>query len=91
MKQLKIVADQYNSQFSVSQARFNESITLAPHSRIWLDKISMNILSSGGDGTYTIGAQTISFNPTNLPFTSLFKTFTIPAGTYSLPSLLGKI
>jgi len=93
MKQLKIVADQYNSQFSVSQARFNESITLAPHSRIWLDKISMNILSSGGDGTYILGAQTITFNPSKLPgtATSQYKTFTIPAGTYTLPALLAKI
>lgn len=93
MKQLKIVADQYNSQFSVSQARFNESITLAPHSRIWLDKISMNILSSGGDGAYILGAQTITFNPSKLPgsATSQYKTFTIPAGTYTLPALLAKI
>ena len=93
MKQLKIIADQYNSQSSVSQARFNESITLAPHSRIWLDKISMNIISSGGDGTYTIGAQTITFNPSKLPgtATSQYKTFTIDAGTYSLPELLALI
>ena len=93
MKQLKILADQYNSQFSVSQARFNESVTLAPHSRIWLDKISMNILSSGGDGTYIIGAQTITFNPNRLSgaYTSLFRTFTIPANTYSLPELLALI
>jgi hypothetical protein len=47
MKQLKIIADQYNSQTSVSQASFNESITIAPNSRIWLDKMSMNILSAG--------------------------------------------
>lgn len=93
MKQLKIIADQYNSQYSVSQARFNESITLAPHSRIWLDKISMNILSGGGNGTYTIGAQTISFNPSKLPGTasSQNKTFIINAGTYSLPELLALI
>ena len=90
MKQLKILADQYNSQYSVSQARFNESITLAPHSRIWLDKISMNIVQSGGDGTYTIGNQTITFNPSKLPgsATSQYKTFIIGAGTYSLPELL---
>ena len=93
MKQLKIIADQYNSQSSVSQARFNESITLAPKSRIWLDKISMNILSSGGDGTYTIGAQTITFCPNRLTGSaaSPYKTFAIPAGTYTLPQLLVKI
>ena len=93
MKQLKIIADQYNSQYSVSQATFNESITLAPHSRIWLDKISMNIVSSGGDGTYTIGNQTITFCPNKLPgsATSQYKNFVIPAGTYTLPALLTKL
>lgn len=93
MKQLKIIADQYDTQRSVSQARFNESITLAPHSRIWLDKISMNIVSSGGDGTYTIGAQTITFCPNKLPgsATSQYKDFIIPAGTYTLPDLLTKL
>ena len=90
MKQLKIIADQYNSKYSVSQARFNESITLAPHSRIWLDKISMNIISSGGNGTYTIGGQTIEFNPSKLPgsASSQIRSFIIDAGTYSLPELL---
>jgi hypothetical protein len=53
----------------------------------------MNILSSGGDGTYTIGAQTITFNPNRATGVAgaLYRTFTIPANTYTLPGLLGLI
>jgi len=93
MKQLKIIADEYNSQSSVSQASFNESITLEPHSRIWLDKISMNVISGGGNGNIVIGDQTITFSPNKItgPNSIPARSVIIPGGTYTLAELLGVI
>jgi hypothetical protein len=94
MKQLKIIASSYDSQVSVSQASFNESITIAPNSRIWLDKVSMNILSTGGNGDIIIQGQTITFNPdrtNSQTTTALFRSFVIPAGSYALSDLLAVI
>ena len=93
MKQLKIIADQYDSQYSVSRASFNESITIAPHSRIWLDKISMNVISGGGNGNIVIGDQTISFSPNKItgPNSIPSRSVVIPGGTYTLATLLGVI
>jgi hypothetical protein len=85
MKQLKVIKSTFNTaQTTIINASFNESITLEPNSRIWLDKLSMTILNGNTSGI-TIPQQVIqlSTNSTsddqNIPFRNII----IPAGTYS--------
>lgn len=85
MKQLKVIKSTFNSsQSSIINASFNESITLEPNSRIWLDKLSMTILSGDTTGI-TLPRQIIqlSTNSTsddqNIPFRNII----IPAKTYA--------
>lgn len=85
MKQLKVVKETLNTQnTSIIQASFNETITIAPNSRIFLDKLTMTVLSGNTSGI-SIPAQIIQFSPNHTSDTDNipFKTVVIPAGTYS--------
>jgi len=63
MKQLKIVKSQVDTKSPFFTASFTESISIPPDSKIWFDKISFNIVSSGPDGSIQLGEQTIAFAP----------------------------
>ena len=63
MKQLKIVQEEIDTANPFFTANFTESVTISPESRIWFDKISFNIISSGGDGSIELGAQTLQIAP----------------------------
>jgi len=63
MKQLKIVQEQVDSQNPFFVSNFTESITISPNSRIWLDKISFNVLPTGIDGEIELGPQVIQVAP----------------------------
>lgn len=85
MKQLKVIQKQVSSTNPFFTASFTESITISPNSRIWFDKISLNILSSGPDGQIEIGPQTILVAPNILgdPVLSQgYRTCYLAGGTY---------
>jgi hypothetical protein len=84
MKQLKIVTPLVNTNNPFFTANFTESITISPNSRIWFDKISFNIVSSGEGGTIQLGDQVIQMSPNvingpnSIPLIEVF----LPAATY---------
>ena len=63
MKQLKIVQPLVNTSNPFFVANFTESIEISPNSRIWFDKISFNIISSGPGGSIQLGDQTLLMSP----------------------------
>jgi hypothetical protein len=85
MKQLKVIKSTFDSQkTSIIKASFNESVTLESNSRIWLDKLSMTILSGNTTGI-VLPEQVIqlSTNSTSDAENIPFRTIIIPAGTYA--------
>ena len=67
MKQLKIVQDEIDTANPFFTANFTESVTISPDSRIWFDKISFNLISSGGDGSIELGEQILQIAPNIIP------------------------
>lgn len=89
MKQLKIVANDYNitNASGVININFNQTIDIAPYSSLALDKISMQI-NPLPTGQFVLQTdQTILLNPMNTASksggVSTTRTITLKAGRYS--------
>jgi len=81
MKQLKIVANQYNNENGLMTVNFNEQILVKPGSKIAMDKFSMDVTQKGITTGIVLSTQNIAVtcdDSTQNP-----RTVTIPAATYA--------
>lgn len=85
MKQLKIVVDEIDTANPFFTANFTETITISPDSRIWFDKISFNIISSGGDGSIQLGEQILQIAPNVItgPLSQGYRSIYLAPATYT--------
>ena len=80
MKQLKVIANEYNNENGLMQINFNEQILVKPGSRIALDKFSMDVTNAGTTSNIVLAAQNISVNCDST--TQNPRIVSIAAGTY---------
>ena len=84
MKQLKVIANEYNNENGLMTVNFNEQILVRPGSKIAMDKFSMDVTQKGITSDIVLAAQNISVNcdvETQSP-----RIVSIDAGTYSTVS-----
>jgi len=84
MKQLKIVANQYNNENGLMTVNFNEQILVKPGSKIAMDKFSMDVTQKGITSDIVLSAQNILLNCDQLTQSS--RVVTIAAGSYATVS-----
>lgn len=84
MKQLKVIANEYNNENGLMTVNFNEQILVKPGSKIAMDKFTMDVTNAGTTSNIILPPQNISVNcdqPTQTP-----RTITIPGATYATVS-----
>lgn len=81
MKQLKIIANEYNNENGLMQVNFNEQILVKPGSKIAMDKFTMDVNGKGATSDIVLPAQIVNIN-CDVP-TQDNRSITIPAGTYA--------
>ena len=84
MKQLKVIANEYNNENGLMQVNYNEQILVRPGSKLALDKFTMDVTNAGTTSNIILPVQNISVNcdqPTQSP-----RIVTIPGATYATVS-----
>lgn len=81
MKQLKVIANQYNNLNGLMTVNFNENILVKPGSKIAMDKFSMDVTQKGITSDIVLASQNIQLTCDVL--TQSPRIVTIPAGTYA--------
>lgn len=89
MKQLKVVANQYNKENGLMQINFNENILVKVGSKIAMDKFTMDVTNNGATSNIILSPQNIAVTcdqPTQSP-----RIVTINGGTYpTIQSILAE-
>ena len=81
MKQLKVIANDYNNENGLMTVNFNEQILVKPGSKIAMDKFTMDVTNAGTISNIILPSQNISVNcdqPTQSP-----RIVNIPGATYA--------
>lgn len=89
MKQLRIIANNYNNENGLMQVNYNENIIVPPGSKIAMDKFTMDVTNNGSTSNIILSPQNIAVNcdqPTQSP-----RIVTINGGTYpTIQSILAE-
>jgi hypothetical protein len=86
MKQFKIIADNYNeSSGGLISVNLNEVVSIAPNSKIVLDKFSCELIGDNSGLLELVSAQTIQYSPQHTQTSSAqaLRDVVIPAGKYN--------